>query len=158
MIGWAVCAASAWAQLLAGVVLLAADHRPCVRSEADARDHLAVGLAQAAALVPGVSRSGAALTAGRLRGLDRPAALALSLRAALPVTLAACALKGARMAARPPAAAERAAMATGAAAALGSSLAALGLLPLLEKRSGLRAVAAYRIALGGALLWRARRR
>ena len=33
------------------------------RSEADARDHLAVGFAQAAALVPGVSRSGAALTA-----------------------------------------------------------------------------------------------
>ncbi len=45
-----------------------------------------MGLAQALALVPGVSRAGAALTAARLRGLDRPAAAALALQAALPVT------------------------------------------------------------------------
>ena len=77
-------AAWRWAQMLAGAALLAADHRPARGRRPDARDHLAVGLAQAAALVPGVSRSGAALTAARLRGLDRPAALALSLRAALP--------------------------------------------------------------------------
>ena len=56
------------------------------------------------------------------------------------------------------AAAERAELAAGAAASLVSSLAALRLLPLLEQRSGLRAVAAYRIVLGGALLWSARRR
>ena len=148
----------AWAQLLAGAALLAADRRPGVRSEADARDHLAVGLAQAAALVPGVSRSGAALTAARLRGLDRPAALALALRAALPVTLAACALKGARMAARPPAADGAGRDGGGRRGGARVQPGRAGLLPLLEKRSGLRAVAAYRIALGGALLWRARRR
>ena len=44
---------------------------PSGATQPDALDHLAVGLAQAAALVPGVSRSGAALTAARLRGLSR---------------------------------------------------------------------------------------
>ena len=62
-----------------------ADRRPARRSGSptarrasaptpDAGDHLAVGMAQALALAPGVSRAGAALTAARLRGLDRPAA------------------------------------------------------------------------------------
>ena len=56
------------------LALLAADRRPERRDQADALDHLAVGVAQAAALVPGVSRSGAALTAARWRGLSRNAA------------------------------------------------------------------------------------
>ena len=94
----------ALAQVLAGAALVIADRSPERRSEPDALDHLAVGLAQAAALVPGVSRSGAAMTAGRLRGLSRPAAAALSLRAALPVTVGAGALKGGAHACQPAAA------------------------------------------------------
>jgi undecaprenyl-diphosphatase len=144
----------AWAQALAGALLLAADARPARRGGANACDHLAVGLAQVAALAPGVSRSGAALTAARLRGLSRPAALSLSLRAALPVTVAAAALKGARLVAAPPPAELRAPMAVGAAAALLSALAALPLLRSLERRGALRVLAGYRIALGVAVLLR----
>jgi undecaprenyl-diphosphatase len=56
-------------------------------------DALCVGAAQAAALVPGVSRHGAALSALRARGFGRPAAHRLSREAAKPV-LAAAATRG----------------------------------------------------------------
>ncbi len=44
-----------------------------------------IGLAQAVALVPGVSRSGATITAGRGFGLSREAAARYSFMAALPI-------------------------------------------------------------------------
>jgi undecaprenyl-diphosphatase len=50
----------------------------------DARDGTAIGLAQAAALVPGVSRSGATITAGLLRGLTREAAARYSFLLSTP--------------------------------------------------------------------------
>ena len=46
---------------------------------------LLIGLAQAAALVPGVSRSGATITAGRALGLKRDAIAKYSFMAALPI-------------------------------------------------------------------------
>ncbi len=54
------------------------------------------GLAQAAALVPGVSRSGATLTALRAAGVDRAAAERFSLLLSLPVTAGAAGLTLAR--------------------------------------------------------------
>jgi undecaprenyl-diphosphatase len=86
--------------LLAGATgLLAADTASQSRRESDAgwRDGLWLGAAQACALVPGVSRSGAALTCARARGFDRPAASRLSWEAGLPVLLGAGALKGWRV-------------------------------------------------------------
>lgn len=139
-------------QVLGGLVLMLADRGPERRESADALDHLAVGLAQAAALAPGVSRFGAALSAARLRGLSRTASLRLSLRAALPVTVAAGALKGARMAGGGLAPELRPALAAGSSAALLSAFASLPLLPLLERRGVLRALAGYRIALGASLM------
>jgi undecaprenyl-diphosphatase len=53
-----------------------------------------LGVAQACALVPGVSRHGAALTALRLMGFSRPRAQELSMEAAKPVLLGAAVLKG----------------------------------------------------------------
>jgi undecaprenyl-diphosphatase len=135
----------ALAQVVAGLALLAADLRPESRSDPDRGDRIAVGLAQAAALVPGVSRSGAALTVARWRGLSRKASLDLSLRAALPVTAGAVALKAVRggMTGR--------AAAVGAAAACLSGLAALP----LARSTRWRPVAAYRVALGAFALARA---
>jgi undecaprenyl-diphosphatase len=46
---------------------------------------LTVGLAQAAALIPGVSRSGSTMTAGRLMGLEREAVARYSFMAAAPI-------------------------------------------------------------------------
>lgn len=141
------------AQIVAGTALLAADRRPERRSEPDLGDHLAVGFAQAAALMPGVSRSGAAVTVARLRGLSRPAATALSLRAALPVTAGAGVLKGVRAVHDGVPDGLRAAVAVGAAAACASALAALP----LARRTSWRGVAVYRIGLGlGALCMRPR--
>jgi undecaprenyl-diphosphatase len=54
-----------------------------------ARDAVALGLAQAAALVPGVSRSGATVAAARLRGFGRADAATLSFAAGLPVLVGA---------------------------------------------------------------------
>jgi undecaprenyl-diphosphatase len=53
------------------------------------KDGLLIGLAQCVALVPGVSRSGATISAGLLRGLDRVAATRLSFLLGIPALLAA---------------------------------------------------------------------
>ena len=50
-------------------------------------DGLAVGLAQSAALIPGVSRSGATITAGLFRGLTRQAAARFSFLLSIPAVL-----------------------------------------------------------------------
>jgi undecaprenyl-diphosphatase len=138
------------AQVAAGLVLAAADRAPATRSyeEAGPADHLALGLAQAAALAPGVSRNGATLTAARLRRLDRPAASRLSRHAALPVIAAAGVLKGVRLARRGMPADMVAPFAAGAGAALASTYLARGLLAVTERGRSLAPVAGYRVALG----------
>jgi undecaprenyl-diphosphatase len=138
------------AQVLAGVALLMADRVTERRAAPTASDHLAVGAAQALALVPGVSRSGAALTAARSRGLTRAAAASLALRAAIPVTAGAGVLKGVRIVREGVAGDLRGPLAAGAVAALASALAALP----LARNTRWTPVAAYRIALGLGTLWR----
>jgi undecaprenyl-diphosphatase len=140
----------ALAQIAAGAALLAADRMPERRRVPGAADHAAVGVAQAVALVPGVSRYGAALTAARLRGLSREAAVGLALWAALPVTAAAGALRGARILRDGVEPALRAPLAAGVTAALATSLAALP----LARSTRWQGLAAYRIALGAAALVR----
>ncbi len=56
-------------------------------------DGVLIGLAQCMALVPGVSRSGATISAGLLRGLDRVTATRLSFFLAIPALTAAGALE-----------------------------------------------------------------
>ena len=57
------------------------------------QDTLLVGLTQCLALVPGVSRSGATMTAGLLRGLDRVTVTRLSFLLSVPALTAAGALQ-----------------------------------------------------------------
>lgn len=73
--------------IIFGLVLWVADRRPGERPERSwrARDALTMGFAQAIALFPGVSRSGATITAGRFLGLSRDAATRLSFLMSLPV-------------------------------------------------------------------------
>jgi undecaprenyl-diphosphatase len=52
------------------------------------RDGVLVGLAQSLSLVPGVSRSGATMSAGLLLGLERPAAARFSFLLAVPAVVA----------------------------------------------------------------------
>lgn len=51
------------------------------------RDAIAVGFAQAAALIPGVSRSGATITMARALGLDRPTAARFSFLLSVPAVV-----------------------------------------------------------------------
>jgi undecaprenyl-diphosphatase len=57
------------------------------------RDALLIGLAQAAAIVPGFSRSGTTITAARGLGLERAAAARFSFLLSAPITLAAVLVK-----------------------------------------------------------------
>ncbi|HXC45884.1 MAG TPA: undecaprenyl-diphosphate phosphatase [Solirubrobacteraceae bacterium] len=63
-----------------------------------ASDGLALGLAQALALIPGVSRNGATLAAARARGFSRQDADRLSWTVGLPVIAGATLLQGKRLA------------------------------------------------------------
>jgi undecaprenyl-diphosphatase len=141
-----------------GLAMALADRRPGRRigAEATVADGAWLGLAQALALVPGVSRSGAVLTAARMRGFGRADAAALARETAVPVLGGAAALKAVRLARRRPPAATLRALAGGALAAAVSTRAARR---LERAEIPLAAWAAYRTALAAAILvvWRRRR-
>src|SRR6476620_9351867 len=67
------------------------ESRGVVRGEHDVRpvDGLVIGLLQCFSLIPGVSRSGATISAGLMRGLDRVTATRLSFFLAIPALTAA---------------------------------------------------------------------
>jgi undecaprenyl-diphosphatase len=127
------------------------------RTDATAADALALGLAQACALMPGVSRNGATLTAARARAFRRADANALSRHVALPVIVGASGLKGARLARRGLPAGVTGAFAAGIGAAFASTLVSLRLIRAVERDRPLAPYAAYRIALAAVVLLRARR-
>jgi undecaprenyl-diphosphatase len=122
--------------------------------EANARDGLALGLAQAAALVPGVSRSGAVLTVARARGFDRAGAQRLSWGVALPVLAGVSALESIRML-KGRAPIPMASAASGGAAAFLSTLASARVLG--RPRGSLLPYALYRCVFAAAVLRRLRR-
>lgn len=142
----------AGAQVVAGIVLALADLRPCDRSHEDAGslDALLIGIAQACALAPGVSRNGATLTAARLLRFDRRSANRLSRHAALPIILAAAGLKGLRLWKRgmPPG------MVLGAGAAFASTLLSSPLVRVVDGARSYAPFAAHRVALGAVSLMR----
>jgi undecaprenyl-diphosphatase len=119
-------------------------------AQAGPADGLALGLAQALALIPGVSRSGATLTAARARGFGRRDAQTLSWHAALPVIAGAGGLELLRMARGGAPADVRPAIATGGAAAFASTL--LGARLLGADRAGRRGRALLPYAIYRSLL------
>ena len=138
--------------LVAGsVALVASDRAPQRRqaSSATVGDALWLGAAQAAALAPGVSRSGATRSAARALGFTREAAAELSADIALPVLAGATALKGARLLQRRPPRGAAIALGAGAAAAFASTAAALR---LRRREPPPAAFAAYRTVLAAAVL------
>jgi undecaprenyl-diphosphatase len=78
------------ALILFSFVMLAAERvgsRQRDLAELDARDGAFIGVAQALALIPGVSRSGSTISAGLFRGFDRAAAARYSFLLSVPAVV-----------------------------------------------------------------------
>ena len=143
--------------LLAGAAaMVVADQRPRWRGrgEATAADGLALGVAQAAALAPGVSRNGVTLAAARWRGFTRDQANLLSRTIALPIIVGATGLKGTRLLRRGLPPGLRRTLAVGVGASFASTLASQRLIALVERDRALWPYAAYRACLAAAVLVR----
>jgi undecaprenyl-diphosphatase len=144
----------AMAQIGAGAALWLADRRPAGRGRGDAGllDALALGIGQGAALAPGVSRGGAALTALRLRRLDRRAASVLARHAAAPVMAGAAALQAARLVREGLPRDLAAPLAAGIASAFLSTIASARLVSAMDAAGSYAGLAWYRMALGALAL------
>ncbi len=120
------------------------------------RDAVLIGLAQAAAIVPGVSRSGSTITVGRALGLDREASARFSFLLAAPIVAGAGMLKVPKLV--KSGGLDAAALIGIVAAAVVGYLAIGGLLRFLRTRSYLP-FAIYRVLFGAAViaLWYLRR-
>jgi undecaprenyl-diphosphatase len=145
------------AGLIIGATVMAwADRSPQERSseEAGAVDALWLGIAQACALMPGVSRNGATLAAARRRRFTRKDANRLSRHVALPIIAGATALKFERLrrGGLPPGA--LAPLLAGASASFASTLASTWLIRQVERDRSLLPYALYRVGLGAAVLKR----
>jgi undecaprenyl-diphosphatase len=81
--------------LLLGALVFFAVERMGAHNRGDddvtVKDAVAIGVAQTAALVPGVSRSGATIATGMALGLERPAAARFTFLLSIPAVLAAAA-------------------------------------------------------------------
>jgi undecaprenyl-diphosphatase len=137
--------------LAGGLALVVSDQVTVTRRADDAsvRDGAWLGLAQAAALVPGVSRSGVTLAAARCLGFSRADASRLSWEVALPVLAGATVLKGVRI--RAQGAAHARPLAIGAGAAFLSTLASVRGIGI-ERHRPLWRWAVWRALLAAAIL------
>jgi undecaprenyl-diphosphatase len=151
--------ATAYGLLTGAAAMLAADTRAQRRGRGDATpaDGLALGIAQAAALAPGVSRNGVTLAAARWRHFSRDQANLLSRTIALPIIVGATGLKGVRLARRGVGPELGRSLAIGAAASFASTLASQRLIGLVERDRALWPYAAYRAALAAVVLLKLRR-
>jgi undecaprenyl-diphosphatase len=133
-----------------GLAMAASDRSPQLRgpNEAAAADALWLGVAQACALVPGVSRNGATLAAARWRRFTREEANKLSRHVALPVIAGATTLKGWRLRTRGIPREAAPAFAVGTLAAFVSTLGSTWLIRQVERDRSLLPYALYRVTLG----------
>lgn len=133
-----------------GVVLWMADRRAstarCGIGEITWRDAMLIGLAQAIALVPGVSRSGITITAALFLGVQRSEAARFSLLLSIPTTAAAGALGGYELVQTGSAAMLEQAVLAGGLAFVSALLAIAGLMKWLS-RSDFTPFVIYRLLL-----------
>jgi undecaprenyl-diphosphatase len=106
---------------------------------------LAIGFSQALALLPGISRSGATITAGLALGLTREAAARFSFLLATPITLGAGLYGSRRLLTETHTGTEWLAIGVGFAVAAISGLAAIGFLLAWLRRRSVAIFSLYRI-------------
>jgi undecaprenyl-diphosphatase len=132
-----------------GLIMLAADRTASLRRDLDRLnrgDGIFIGFAQALALVPGVSRSGATISAGLFRGLDRPAAARYSFLLSIPAVVLSGLFELRKIGEPGGADALPTAIATVAAFIVG--YASIALLLRYLARHGLGVFVVYRVAIG----------
>jgi undecaprenyl-diphosphatase len=112
-------------------------------------DAVSMGLAQAVALMPGVSRSGVTMSAGLFRGLERPAAARFSFLLSGPIILGAALFK-LRMGIPQS---EWFAAAIGIATSAFVGFLAIGLLLRYLQRHSVLIFVIYRVAMGVLVIW-----
>ncbi len=138
-----------------GVLLWLADRKGATAERALAgmtyRDALLIGLLQALALVPGVSRSGITMTAGLFLAFSRTEAARFSLLLSIPTTMAAGLLGGWELYASGDTALQTDALYAAVLACIAALLAIWGMMAWLKKASFTPFVV-YRLVLGGFLL------
>ncbi len=115
------------------------------------RDAVLIGVAQACALIPGVSRSGITMTAGLLLGLERQAAARFSFLLAVPIT-AAAALHGVVELMRGDTGVDQGSFWLGAAVSAIAGYACIHFFLSIIRRVGVLPFFLYRAALGVVLL------
>lgn len=79
--------------IIGGIVFIIVENRPSITqnnrthalTDISLRQAMIIGIAQAFALIPGVSRSGASIIGGLVGGLDRPTATAFSFFLSIPI-------------------------------------------------------------------------
>jgi undecaprenyl-diphosphatase len=144
------------ALILGGLVMLVVERIHLKATDASAEHTpvgraLGVGLCQALAVVPGVSRSGATIIGGMLMGMSRTAAAEFSFFLAVP-TMAAAFLNDLLRLEGGLASPRSAEIAVGFLAAFAASLAVVGPFLRFVTRVGFAPFAWYRIASGGLML------
>ena len=143
-----------WAMLGFGIVLFMADRMGMTIRRVEHLaygDAVVIGIAQTLALIPGTSRSGIAISAGRILGFERADAARFSMLLAIPALLGISVVKGVDLAVR------HESLLSGAAAlalvlGFAAGLAAIAGLMAWLRRSSFTPFVIYRVLLGGALL------
>ena len=129
--------------IVTGLILWSTRFRRGHRTDVGFLDALCIGAAQAVAVLPGISRSGATISAGVWRGVDGREAAAFSFLLSVPVILGATVLKVGEMAAHPPAWEALMPLLIGALAAYASGVVAIRWLLSLLRRGRLDRFAYY---------------
>ena len=147
----------AWTQIGFGILLFIADRVGMTIRKIDhlrVSDVIVLGLAQAMALIPGTSRAGITMTAGRFLGLERSEAARFSFLMAMPTIAGAGLLAGLELMKAGDAAAP---FITDALITAGlsffASLGAVAFLMAWIRRQSFTIFVVYRVLLGGFLLW-----
>ncbi len=127
--------------------------RSRVVGELGVRGAFGIGLAQALALIPGISRSGISIAAGLVAGLDRASAARFSFLMATPITAGAGIFEVRKLVAgEAGVAVDAAALVAGMVAALVAGVAAISLTLRFLRSNTTTVFIAYRLALAGFLV------
>ncbi len=141
----------ALAMTVTGVILICSrfiPERARTRDETTDTDAVSIGLAQAFALIPGISRSGSTMVAGLARGFERREAAELAFLLGIPAIAGAGLLSTLELAGSDSGSGLTAALVVGMIVAGVSGYAAIAFLLNLIRRTGLTPFGIYCIALG----------